>query len=125
MPKLPCPKEKYCKETLDKDTAIRPSAWVCCKEDEYCSLYCMKKSTTPTPTTTSTTTTSTQIEWTMIYNYTVTMTTSSIKQERSNEDESDRSGYDSDMATGDYREYSGENYDWDKEILKETEMWAN
>ena len=68
----------------------------------------------------------------MIYNYTGTMTTSSIKQERSNEDESDRSGYDSDMATGDYREYSGENYDWekklppwDKEILKQTEMWAN
>ena len=124
MPKLPCPKEKYCKETLD--TAIFPIGWVCCKEDEYCAFHaCIPKSVTSTTTTISTTISTTQIEWSMIYNYTGTMTTSSIKQERSNEDESDRSGYDSDMATGDYREYSGENYDWDKEILKQTEMWAN
>ena len=65
----------------------------------------------PTTTTTTTTSTTTQIEWTMVYNF--TGTTSSIKEER-------------------YKEYSGENYDWekklppwDKEILKQTEMWAN
>ena len=55
------------------------------------------------------------------------MTTSSIKQERSDDEESESSDYDSAIDSGKYKEYSGEIYDdiWDKEILKQTEMWAN
>ena len=101
---LPCPEKRKCRP---KTSNLDPTAWTCCKEGEKCNwtgLICIKDDA-------KTTTTTTQIEWTMIYNF--TGTTSSIKEER-------------------YKEYSGENYDWekklppwDKEILKQTEMWAN
>ena len=81
--------------------------------------------------TTTKSTTTTEIEWTNVYNFTGTMastkpttsTTTSIKMERS--DESDSSGYDSDMATQ-YVEYSGEIYEDDinTKLLKQTEFLA-
>ena len=118
---LPCPEKRKCRP---KTSNLDPTAWTCCKEGEKCNwtgLICIKDDAK------TTTTTTTQIEWTMIYNFTGTMTTSSIKQERSDDEESESSDYDSAIDSGKYKEYSGEIYNdiWDKEILKQTEMWAN